>query len=197
MARFVAQMPAFHYYNGNGAWIGIGNARATSPKSRQEKGGRSSPPVARIVMIVGNERLIIVVGMAHSGTTILTYLLRQHPDAVCCTDGTEAWVLENTWLPFERQAPIQDLLARFPHKRVLLKRPWNVAKHRQWMENEMPSAKYLYCFRGFEDISKSWSKPKSFVDPRLRAGDQSYQRETYDMCCVQWRLSETACDISG
>lgn len=133
-------------------------------------------------MIEGNERLIIVVGMAHSGTTILAYLLQQHPDVVCCTDGTEAWILENTWLPLEQAEPIQQLLAKFPDKRLLLKRPWNGVYHGDWMQREMPNARYLYCLRNFEEISKSWLKPNSFVDSRLRDGGPKYQREFYDMC---------------
>lgn len=46
----------------------------------------------------------------------------------------------------------------------------------------MPNARYLYCLRSFDEISKSWSKPNSFVDSRLRDGGPNYQREFYDVC---------------
>lgn len=59
------------------------------------------------LVLSGNERLIIEVGLAHSGTTILTHVLRQHPEVVFVVNGSEAWILENTWLPLEQAEPIQ------------------------------------------------------------------------------------------
>jgi hypothetical protein len=133
-------------------------------------------------MIFANERLIIVLGMAHSGTTILTYVLRQHPHLLCCVDGDEAWILENTWLPLEQSASIERTLTNRPTKRILLKRPWSCVNHGEWMAREMPNAKYIYCYRDFEDISASWSRPNSFVEVALQNGGVEYQREHYRMC---------------
>jgi hypothetical protein len=133
-------------------------------------------------MLAGNERLIVVVGMAHSGTTILTHVLRQHPEIGLAVNGSEAWILENTWLPLEQADPIQELLTNHTYKRVLLKRPWNSVWHGDWMKQEMPNAKFIYCYRDFEEIAKSWSKPTSFVDERLRNGGVEFQRSFYDMC---------------
>jgi hypothetical protein len=47
-------------------------------------------------MISGNERLIVVFGMAHSGTTILTYVLNKHPETMLAVDGGESL----RWTPF-------------------------------------------------------------------------------------------------
>jgi hypothetical protein len=133
-------------------------------------------------MLIGNERLIIIIGMAHSGTTILAYVLKQHPDVFCFTDGTEAWILENTLLLRARTEAIQQLLNQHPTKRILLKRPWTTMRHADWLEREMPNARYLYCLRPFEEIARSWAKPTSLVDDHLRHGGPTYQRNFYRHC---------------
>ncbi len=129
-------------------------------------------------MIPGNERLIIVCGMAHSGTTILTHILRQHPNIKLITNGNESWLLENDWLPNEDSQAIANCLAENPNKRILLKRPWNVLHHGDWMAKEMPDAKFIYCDRPFSQIRKSWSKLTSLVDAKLRF-DSNLQSEVY------------------
>lgn len=129
-------------------------------------------------MLNGNERLIIILGMAHSGTTILTYVLQQHPDVMCCADGQEAWIMENTWIPSEQSKPIQEQLDR-TNKRILLKRPW-ASTHGGWLKREMPNAKFICCYRNFVDISASWSKPTSFVADSLRNGGKDYQLSFYN-----------------
>lgn len=133
-------------------------------------------------MIEGNERLIIVMGMAHSGTTILTYVLKHHPEILCCTDGTEAWLLENTWLPLELKEPIQQFLNNYPDKRILLKRPWSEVWHGNWMQQEMPNAKYIYCYRNFGDIYDSWVKPTSMLPKQWRDRSLDGHKQFYDMC---------------
>lgn len=133
-------------------------------------------------MIEGNERLIVVVGMAHSGTTILTHVLRQHPDVTLAANGNEAWILENTWLPLEQADPIRQLLIDHPTRTIMLKRPWNCVWHSEWMAREMPNAKFIYCCRNFEEISKSWVKPTSLIDERLRNGGIEYQWDFYHFC---------------
>lgn len=119
-------------------------------------------------MIPGNERLIVVCGMAHSGTTILTHILRQHPDVHLVVNGNESWLLENDWLPNEDTDKIARCLAEHPDKRILLKRPWNITQHSEWMAREMPDAAFVYCDRPFSQIRKSWSKLTSLVDAKLR-----------------------------
>lgn len=129
-------------------------------------------------MIPGNERLIIVCGMAHSGTTILTHLLRQHPNIHLVANGKESWLLENDWLPNESTEEIAKCLAEHPDKRILLKRPWNITHHSEWMAREMPDAAFIYCDRPFSQIRKSWSKMTSLVDKELRL-NPDFQTETY------------------
>lgn len=136
-------------------------------------------------MIQGNERLIIILGMAHSGTTVIAYTLRQHPNIICCINGTEANLLENDWLLLRQTEPIQTILNNHPEKKVLLKRPWNEIRHPAWMFREMPDAHYIYCFREFNSICKSWSKSTSLVDKHVRLGCPEYKREFYDECLLK------------
>lgn len=127
-------------------------------------------------------RLIIIGGVAHSGTTILAYVLRQHPSIRCIANGNEAWILENDYLPNERGDLIEKELGRYPHKRLLMKRPWNFVWHSDWMRTEISNAYFLYCSRDFEGISASWSKPTSLVDDRFRNGGVEVQKQHYDFC---------------
>jgi hypothetical protein len=129
-----------------------------------------------------DDRLIIILGMAHSGTTILTYVLKQHPNIVCCINGNEELNLENDYLVTEETQNIQDLLLRFPDHRIMLKRPWTEVWHANWLRREMPNAKFIYCYRGFEDIAESWSKPTSMVSSDLRDGSIEFKKEYYDYC---------------
>lgn len=131
-------------------------------------------------MLAGHERLIVVFGMAHSGTTILAYLLSQHPEVRLATDGDEAWILENTWLPLEQAEPIQAYLNEHPGRRALLKRPWACVHNAAFLKREMPNARFIYCYRDFDEIAESWSKPESLVNEQLRGGGRAFQRERYD-----------------
>lgn len=133
-------------------------------------------------MIKDNERLIIVVGMAHSGTTIISYLLRQHPDVVCAVDGKESWILENTTLPRENSSAIQKILNDNPKKYVLMKRPWNCVYHVDWMSKELPNARFLYCQKTFSEINKSWSKGSSFVEEKLKVASAEEKCIFFNMC---------------
>jgi hypothetical protein len=132
-------------------------------------------------MIKGNDRLIIVLGMAHSGTTILAYVLKMHPDIECHINGPEAWLLENEWLKNKDAEPIQEILNN-SDKRILLKRPWMEVWNGQWMREEMPDAKFIYCHRDFDAVSVSWTKPTSQIGDDLRYGGIEHQREFYDFC---------------
>lgn len=75
--------------------------------------------------IPNHERLIVVMGMARSGTTIFTYVLCRHPQIALFRDGTEAWLLENDCLPRWRTDRIGRVTCLFPEADyVVLKRPW-------------------------------------------------------------------------
>lgn len=135
-------------------------------------------------MIEGNERLIIVFGMSHSGTTLLSHVVQQHPDVLCYTDGPAAHTLENTWLPDERSDLIQQMLCELPKKRILLKKPWSEIKNGQWMINEMTNAKFIYCYKSFEKMLISWKKGNSplieqFKDD-LKALYEFYYYQAYE-----------------
>lgn len=136
-------------------------------------------------MIKDNERLIIVLGMAHSGTTIISYILRQHPNVAVATDGNESWILENTSLPREDNSTIQRLLDTHPQKYVLMKRPWNCVYHTDWMSREMPNAKYIYCQKTFSEINKSWSKRFSFIEDKLKNSSVEEKCKFYNMCLAK------------
>lgn len=129
-------------------------------------------------MIKDNKRLIIITGMPHSGTTILAYILKQHPDILCYTDGNEAWLLENDLLLSENSEDIEKILKQNSDKIILLKRPLSEVKKANWMKNEMPDAKYIYCYKTFDDINLSWTKPTSFC-PELRDTCESERKIFY------------------
>jgi hypothetical protein len=129
-------------------------------------------------MIKDNKRLLIITGLPHSGTTILTYILKQHPDILCYTDGNEGWILENDLLFSENSEEIEKILERNSDKIVLLKRPLVEVKKSNWMKNEMPNAKYIYCYKTFEDINLSWTKPTSFV-PKLKDASEIERKIFY------------------
>lgn len=123
--------------------------------------------------------------MAHSGTTIVSYLLRQHPSVAVATDGNESWILENTSLPREDNSTIQKLLDSHPQKYVLMKRPWNCVYHIEWMSKEMPNAKYIYCQKTFSEINKSWSKRLSFIEEKLKNATVEEKCKFYNMCLAK------------
>lgn len=133
-------------------------------------------------MIKDNDRLIIILGMAHSGTTILSYLLNQHPSIVTAKNGSEEWIFENSWLPNREKEPIEEILSNNPGKRVLLKRPWTEVYHSDWQLEEMPYSKYIYSWRDIEKTSESWSKPDSLVSQELRESCFEHHRAVYSRC---------------
>jgi hypothetical protein len=134
-------------------------------------------------------RVIILSGMGHSGTTITAYLLKQHPKIFCGINGKHSNVLENDWLKNKNFLPIRKLIENHPRKFILLKRPWlcyeNTVGH--WNANEsfdfildkIKSIKLVYCYKNFEEQARSWSKPKNY-DVILRESSLERQKEVYD-----------------
>lgn len=123
-------------------------------------------------------RFIIVLGMAHSGTTIFTKVLSQCPKIQLIVNGTEAPLLENDYL-YKRDPRVLRLLA-IPDKFLLLKRPW-MEEFSDFFRRYLPNAHYYIMLKTFEAQSKSWSKPKSLVEAELRES-KSVQRARYDKC---------------
>ena len=91
-------------------------------------------------MIKGNEKLIIICGMAHSGTTIVAHVIRQHPDFVLFNNGSMAFILENDFLLNANAQKIESLTQK--ENRVILKRPWIENNHTDWLIENMPNSYY-------------------------------------------------------
>ncbi|HVX60831.1 MAG TPA: sulfotransferase [Pirellulales bacterium] len=104
-----------------------------------------------------HERLIIVLGMARSGTTIFTYVLCRHPQIALFRGGGEAWLLENDCLLRRQTRRIGRAAALFPEaKYVVLKRPWQ-EEHAEWLHEHMPRASFIVLLRDRESIKRSWA----------------------------------------
>lgn len=141
-------------------------------------------------MINGNDRLIVVLGMVHSGTTILTHLLRQHPSVTLGLepDGNEPnWSLENRWTVLGEATPIEDLLRA--HDCVLLKSIWYSWWSPDFLVSECQNAKFLYINKPFDLIRESWAKATSLADDDLRTATEEFQRQSYDV------MSQAAADF--
>jgi hypothetical protein len=126
-----------------------------------------------------SSNLIIIDGVASSGTTILTYLLSKHPDVVLVKNGTCTRILENDWLLNRDHEKIDAAFAGLgPGKKLLLKRPWSIYRFTGWLLEHYPEAYYVYSTRREEDVIRSWQKPESLVGDnwgRLRS-DAEYAR---------------------
>lgn len=133
-------------------------------------------------MISEQKRLIIVFGMAHSGTTIFTDILSQHPDIHLHADGTMAYIHENDLLLNADEEGISAIADEFPTQRILLKRPWVEVQHKEWLIKTMPEAYFIYCIKGKEKTIKSWSAPNAYVNDDFR--NKSFQEKAtiYDNC---------------
>jgi hypothetical protein len=128
--------------------------------------------------MIGNDRLIVVFGMAHSGTTIFTKTLLQCPEILCLRNGPQRWIYENTYLRKEKTRLIEKFLAENPTKLILLKSPWAEKKIEFFKEN-MPFSYYFCMVKGFKAIQRSWQKKTSFVATGLRK-NKARQKKQYD-----------------
>lgn len=133
-------------------------------------------------MIKDNSRLIIICGMAHTGTTIVADVLRQHPDNLIIKNGAMHWLLENDYLLEADTVGIESLLL-VNKKRIILKRPWVEHLHTEWLISELPNAYYLYCKKNKEKTINSWSRSNSYVESELRNSTLKEKYDYYDDCC--------------
>lgn len=131
-------------------------------------------------MIEGNHKLIIICGMAHSGTTIVAHILRQHPDFILFNNGSMGFILENDFLLNANAEKIATLAQK--EKRIILKRPWVENNHTDWLIENMPNAYYVYCLKSKESIIKSWSAHNSYVNPKFRNSSYDEKSKSYDTC---------------
>lgn len=137
-------------------------------------------------MELQDDRLIVILGMAHSGTTVFVHTLLQCPSIVCFACGTESWVFENKYLlpqfasVFEQEDnPVLKFVDDHPNKFVILKRPWQEARP-EFFKKHMPNARYFLLIRSFDALVKSWAKPNSSVMVNLRLASPEVKKEYYD-----------------
>lgn len=130
-----------------------------------------------------SDRLIIILGMVQSGTTILTHVLRQHPQIYLCPDDNWNPLLENDWLVTHDLESISCALGK--HSRVLLKRPMRCVDDPDWLVDSLPEARYVYCWKPLEDILVSWAKPKTFIYNTLKSYSRRQKQAFYLDCLKQ------------
>jgi hypothetical protein len=130
-------------------------------------------------VIKNNNRLIIVLGMAHSGTTIFTKTLLQCPNVICLRNGPQRWIFENTYIRKRKTKPIEQFLCEHPHSLVVMKKPW-AETHYEFFREKMPEAYFVCMLKSFKAIRRSWSKKTSFVSAGLRNGSEAAQKRHYD-----------------
>ena len=132
-------------------------------------------------MIKNNEKIILICGMAHSGTTILAHLLRQNKCVFNYSSGVAGWVYETEIILNKNKKTLENLLILNSDKKVLLKSPWVEFKRTKWMIENIPNAYYICCLKNFEDIKKSWQRKDSQVDQILMNESEEYLKKTYDL----------------
>jgi hypothetical protein len=126
-------------------------------------------------MIKDNHRIIIIFGMARSGTTIFTHVLSQHPSIFLFHN---VYNYENNLIFPQKTEEIEEIVASHPGKFVLFKRPWS-EKLTNFFKEEMPDATYLYILKNFDDIALSW-KRTTWVSEELRNAEIEEKRKHYD-----------------
>jgi len=122
--------------------------------------------------------IIFLSGMAHSGTTILTHLLRQHPSICHQVDGKSVMFYESD-LIFDSKS-LRNLASKNLGKKILVKKPWVFADDPNYFIDLFPDAYFICCLKSFEEASKSWSKPYSQVAFDFRYNNVA-QKEKYDL----------------
>jgi hypothetical protein len=178
----------------NGSKDGGGdfNMSATGPEAVEENAGLG-------MEIPNHERLLIVLGMARSGTTIFTYVLCRHPQIAIFRGGPEAWVLENQCLPQRNARRIARVAQLFPGvKHVALKRPWQ-EEHGKWLSDHMPRAHFMVLVRDRETIKKSWETTGSWAvgnRPQAKTNpDEYYDYYLEHALALPHLLGENQCRI--
>jgi len=104
-------------------------------------------------MIRGNEHIIVIFGMARSGTTVFTHVLGQH-HKICIFHNVHNY--ENSFVFERRHQRIEKIVSK-SDKRVIFKRPWSESMVGFYLEH-MPDAYYIAMLKPFEMINESWKK---------------------------------------
>jgi hypothetical protein len=116
------------------------------------------------IPVPGNDRIIVIFGMAHSGTTILAYVMSQHPKIVLHTNGPShgSVVLESYSLHRRHKYDvklIQQFVAAHPNNYCLFKQPHSEIAP-DWFARVMPDAHYYCMMRPFDEIVHSWNRSR-------------------------------------
>jgi hypothetical protein len=99
-------------------------------------------------------KLIVVSGMPHSFTTLLTYLLSQHPSVFLFIKGdVSGYMLENAHLHAGELEPLLDCCKQ--HDYVLVKKPGVFQRNAEFLLTKLPDAYYICCRKTFEEFSHS------------------------------------------
>ena len=125
-------------------------------------------------MIKDNHRIIIVFGMARSGTTVFTHVLNQHSKVRVFHN---VYNYENDMIFNKKVAAMENVVAQFPSRRVVFKRPWSESMTDFFVEH-MPDAYYLAMLKPFDMINKSWQN--SIWTKGLWGDDEKIRRDKYD-----------------
>lgn len=136
-----------------------------------------------------DSRFVIILGMAHSGTTILAKTLCQCPDVYPIVTGKESELYENQELQSRTRGDanyLKEIAARREEKWMLLKRPW-AENDPAFFGREFQNARYVICLKNPEDIYHSWSKETALVNNYLQKS-RTEQIWTYG----RWLLHATA-----
>lgn len=117
-----------------------------------------------------DDRFLIIMGMAHSGTTILAKTLAQCSEIVPYVSGEASVLFENEELVNRNVEDVQrlkDFANSSPAKWIMLKRPWSELAP-DFFREHFPRARYLCCLKSPEDQYHSWRKTDSLVSDYMR-----------------------------
>jgi hypothetical protein len=121
-----------------------------------------------------NHRVIIVFGMARSGTTVFTHVLGQHHKLHLFHN---VYNYENDMIFNKKIEEMESVVSQFPSCQVVFKRPWSESMTDFFVEH-MPDAHYLAMIKPFDMINKSWQK--SHWTQGLWGDDDQVRRNKYD-----------------
>lgn len=123
----------------------------------------------------GSNRYVFIIGMAHTGTTLLTYILSKHPNMALLADVGSFELLE-----FDITGTEEDVAKRIykfgrehPRRYILLKRPQMEAGP-GFFRDYFPDARFYLCRKDHDRVIASWLGPRSCV-----SNDQKERAEYY------------------
>lgn len=113
-------------------------------------------------------------GMARSGTTVFTHVLGQHYKIHVFHN---VYNYENDMIFNKKIDAMESVVAQFPSRQVVFKRPWSESMTDFFVEH-MPDAHYLAMTKPFDMINKSWQK--SSWTKGLWGEDDQVRLDKYD-----------------